>query len=127
MTEPQTNEEALASLNRLISAHVSSRSIERTAPKVQDRIAVWDAITRNGLVVSIIALFCVVNLFSLWFLFSVYKVDQADLAAKLIGPGDRIVNSNVLISLLGATTAQLAAISLILAKSVFKVSVDDDE
>jgi len=93
-------------------------------PGVNERIAVWDAITRNALALSIMLLFCVVNVFTVCFLLHVYTVDQQDLAAKLIGPADRIVNSEVLVSLLGATTAQLAAIAVIMAKYVFKAPVD---
>ncbi len=47
-------------------------------------------------------------------------MDQTELAAKLIGPGDQIVNGKVLMALLGATTVQLGTIALIMARYVFK-------
>jgi hypothetical protein len=49
-------------------------------------------------------------------------LDQFDLTHKLIMAADRLVDHDVLMSLLGASTVQLGAIAVIMAKYVFKDS-----
>jgi len=49
------------------------------------------------------------------------SVDQTELAAKLITPNARLINNQVIIALLGATTVQLGTVAVIMAKYVFKV------
>ncbi len=79
-----------------------------------------DAEVRRHVSYWIMSLFGLVNIFSIGFLVWLANVDQTELAAKLIGPGDQIVNGEVLMALLGATTVQLGTIALIMARYVFK-------
>jgi hypothetical protein len=80
----------------------------------------WDAIIRRNIAYSIMGLFAVVNLATLAFVYGLLRVDQADLVGKLIGPGDRVVNASVVMTLLGATTVQLGTAMLIMARFVFR-------
>jgi hypothetical protein len=46
-------------------------------------------------------------------------MDQNNIASKLITPGDRIITSQVFMALLGATTVQVGAIMVIIARYLF--------
>jgi len=87
---------------------------------VQDQIALSDADIRRRVAVWIMWLFGAVNVITMLFIFVLFCFDQSDLAAREIGPGDRIVDAEVLMSLLGATTVQLGTIALIMARYLFK-------
>jgi len=87
---------------------------------VQDQIALSDADIRRRVAVWIMWLFGAVNVITMLFIFVLFCFDQSDLSAKELGPGDRIVNAEVLMSLLGATTVQLGTIALIMARYLFK-------
>jgi len=91
---------------------------------VAEQIMLADAKIRRNLAYAIMGLFAAVNLATLAFVYGLFVVDQGDLAAKLIGPGDRIVNAQVLMTLLGATTVQLGSAMLIMARFVFRPAVD---
>jgi hypothetical protein len=92
---------------------------------VNDRIKIWDALIRNTLAAGIMAAFLIVNGFTLGVLIWLGREDHHDLVRKLIVPADRIVNKDVIISLLGASTVQLGSIAVIMAKYVFRAQVDD--
>jgi hypothetical protein len=64
--------------------------------------------------------FGTVNLVTIAFIFWLAFADQAEIAAKLVPPPDRVVSRQVTMSLLGATTVQLGTIALIMARYVFK-------
>jgi hypothetical protein len=87
---------------------------------VQDDIAKSDA--QNRITVSrwIMWVFGTVNLVTIAFIIWLAFIDQAEITGKLIEPVDRVVNSQVIMSLLGATTVQLGTIALIMARYVFK-------
>jgi len=87
---------------------------------IAERIALADAHVRRRIAYSIMGLFAAVNLATLVFVYLLFCADQADLAQKLIGPGDRIVNASVVMTLLGATTVQLGSAMLIMARFVFR-------
>ncbi len=65
-------------------------------------------------------LFGATNLFMLVLIIWLAKIDQAQLAGHLISATDRLVDNQVLIALLGATTVQLGTVAVIMAKYVFK-------
>lgn len=48
-----------------------------------------------------------------------WLVDQIDIVLRVIAPGDRIINSQVIMALLGATTVQVGAIAVIIARYLF--------
>jgi len=85
-----------------------------------EQIMLADARVRRNLAYVIMALFGAVNLATLVFVYLLFRVDEGNLAQKLIGPGDRIVNASVVMTLLGATTVQLGSAMLIMARFVFR-------
>jgi hypothetical protein len=46
-------------------------------------------------------------------------VDEVNIALHLVGPTDRIINAQIIMALLGATTAQVGAIATIIARYLF--------
>ena len=68
---------------------------------------------------AIIAAFLIVNLATLYGLYVLYLADADNLRAKLIGPDQRVIDTSVVIALLGATTVQLGAMAVIMAKYLF--------
>jgi len=87
---------------------------------VAEQIMLADAKIRRNLAYTIMGLFTAVNLATLVFVYALFLVDQSELAAKVIGPGERIVNASVVMTLLGATTVQLGSAMLIMARFVFR-------
>jgi hypothetical protein len=121
---PRLDEKAMAAAFRAARpANINDLSLP-VDPKA--RIAVWDALTRNGLAIGIMAAFFLVNMFTLGVLVWLGREDQHDLVRKLITPSDRLVSKDVIIALLGASTVQLGSIAVIMAKYVFKAPVDQN-
>ncbi len=46
-------------------------------------------------------------------------LDEANICFHLVTPSDRIITSNVVMALLGATTVQLGSIAVIMARYLF--------
>jgi hypothetical protein len=46
-------------------------------------------------------------------------LDQSNIQAKVISPGERIVGQQVILGLLGATTVQIGTIAAIIARYLF--------
>jgi hypothetical protein len=46
-------------------------------------------------------------------------LDQHNIAQSIIAPADRIVNNQVIMTLLGATTVQVGAITAVIARYLF--------
>jgi len=67
----------------------------------------------------IIGAFIAANVVTLIALGILARLDQGNIAAKLIEPGDRIITSQVFMALLGATTVQVGAIMVIIARYLF--------
>jgi hypothetical protein len=87
---------------------------------VDEQIKKSDAQIRKVVSIWIMCLFGATNVFMLVLIVWLAEIDQAQLAAHLIAAPDRLVNNEVLIALLGATTVQLGTVTVIMAKYVFK-------
>ena len=74
---------------------------------------------RSHVSYAVIAAFLIVNLATLSGLYLIYQTDAAELQAKLVTPDQRVIGSQVLIALLGATTVQLGCMAVIMAKYLF--------
>jgi hypothetical protein len=46
-------------------------------------------------------------------------LDEVNIAAHLIAPGDRIITAKVIMTLLGATTVQVGAVAALIARYLF--------
>ena len=86
---------------------------------VADQIALSDARVRSNVSYAIIAAFLIVNLATLAGLYLIYTSDAAELQAKPVAPEQRIIKTQVVIALLGATTVQLGSMAVIMAKYLF--------
>jgi hypothetical protein len=109
-----------------LSAQIISEPISELDSRlsVKDEIALSDANVRRNVALWIMLLFAIVNVFTLGVLIWLGREDQHDLVRKLITPAGRLVNKDVIIALLGATTVQLGSIAVIMARYVFKAPAD---
>jgi hypothetical protein len=102
---------------------ISKLEASLSAP-VADQIALGDTRIRRHLAYALMAVFTAVTGATLWFLWLLFLADQKDFAAKLISQEGRVVNAKVIMTLLGATTVQLGAVMVIMARFLFKAPVD---
>jgi hypothetical protein len=93
---------------------------------IPDKIVLGAASIRRNIAYAIMGLFVVVNLATLYFVYRLFQFDQGNLASKLAGPGERVVSSPVVMTLLGATTVQLGTVMVIMARFVFRPPVDHE-
>lgn len=91
----------------------------RVRLSVSDQIAVQDASLRRWMAVRVVWTFIVANAVTLIVIGGLAWLDQHDLSAKLISPPDRIIDRQVILGLLGATTIQLGTIAAIMARYLF--------
>ncbi len=85
-----------------------------------EQVLLSDAETRKSISRWIMRLFAVVNIVTLGLILGLAVGDQRQLAAGLIKPDERLIDSQVLMAMLGATTVQLGTIAVIMAKYMFK-------
>jgi len=85
-----------------------------------EQVILSDAETRKSISRWIMRLFVIVNIVTLGLILGLAVGDQRQLAAGLIKPDERLVDSQVLMAMLGATTVQLGTIAVIMAKYMFK-------
>jgi hypothetical protein len=86
---------------------------------VKDRVTLQDANLRQRVAYWTIWTFSGADLATLLALGGLAGLDQSNIASKLIAPGDRIITSQVFMALLGATTVQVGAIMVIIARYLF--------
>ena len=106
-----------------LSPAVQLEDVERGL-SVKDRIALGDASIRRQIAIVIMALFAITNVLSVIFIGVLYYFDQHDIADHLIPATTRVITPSVVMSLLGATTVQLGAIAVIMARGIFNVPID---
>ena len=90
-----------------------------------DEIALGDLAIRKNFARDIVILFAVANGFVLLGLGVIFRVDCVQLSAKQILPAQRLVSSQVIMALLGATTVQLGTVVLTIARAIFPGSSTD--
>jgi ABC-type amino acid transport system permease subunit len=91
---------------------------------VPERIALSDAGIRRQIATIVLWLFAGTNILSVIFVIVLYYFDQRDIADHLIPATARVITPSVVMSLLGATTVQLGAIAVIMARGIFNVPID---
>jgi hypothetical protein len=114
----------IATLEGESAVTAQSLSGKKSDLSVKNQIALGDASIRRNIAYLTISLFALVNIVTLIFIGVLYYFDQRDIVRHLVPANDRVVNSQVVISLLGATTVQLGAIAVIMARGVFNVPID---
>jgi hypothetical protein len=86
---------------------------------VRREIAIGDQKIRRQFAFYVILLFVGANIFVLIGLGVAYWQDCAQLSAKLIKPDERIIDSKVVMALLGATTVQLGTVIYTITRAIF--------
>jgi len=104
------------------SARQSLSSLTDEAPvTVADKIALSDAGLRKLVAIAIVAAFLLVNAMVLWGVWMAFKQDIAMLSRPETNftPKDRLVTTELLMTLVGATTVQLGALIVLMGKYIF--------
>jgi hypothetical protein len=86
---------------------------------VADQITLRDADLREWMANRVIPAFLWANGLTLAAIGILVILDEINIARHLIAPGDRIIGSQVIMSLLGATTVQVGAIAALIARHLF--------
>jgi len=84
-----------------------------------DKVALGDLEIRRKFANRVMWLFIATNAVVLAGLYFVHRTDVAQLAAKQITPDQRIVDSHVIMALLGATTVQLGTVIYTITRAIF--------
>jgi hypothetical protein len=93
--------------------------VDKEVGPVAERIAQQDADLREWTAIRIVWTFIGGNLVTLAALGALAWLDQKNIERGLIMPGERIVTPQVIMTLLGATTVQIGAIAIIIARYLF--------
>jgi hypothetical protein len=92
---------------------------EREGLSVADQIALQDAEQRKAITGRMLQTFIAANTVTLVGVALLVVLDEINLWAKLAPAGDRIITQQVIIGLLAATTVQVGAITVIIARYLF--------
>jgi hypothetical protein len=92
---------------------------EREGLSVADQIALQDAEQRRAITGRMLQTFIAANTVTLVGVALLVVLDEINLWAKLAPAGDRIITQQVIIGLLAATTVQVGAITVIIARYLF--------
>lgn len=115
--------EAKIASESLFSANADVVNLEDEAVReglsVGNRIALKDAELREQMAIHIISTLIIGNLVTLVALAALVWLDQRNLESNLIKSGDRIIDHQVIMALLGATTVQVGTIAVIIARYLF--------
>jgi hypothetical protein len=95
------------------------REAERQRLSVADQVTLQDASLRGWMANRVVPAFVWANGLTLGALGVLALLDEANIIFRLIAPGDRIVNHQVIMALLGATTVQVGVIAAIIARYLF--------
>jgi hypothetical protein len=117
-----------------VSATISlDKEAEQVRLSVTEQIALQDAglrqrdaALRELMVNHIVPAFLKANGVTLAVLGGLAVLDEVNLVAHLMQPGDRIINHQVIMALLGATTVQVGVIAAIIARYLFPGRSRDD-
>jgi len=96
-----------------------SEEAEREGFSVADQIALRDADLRKSMSDTILRVFRRANFVTLLALGTLVILDEHNIRAGLIQPSDRIIDHQVFMALLGATTVQVGIIAVIMARYLF--------
>ncbi len=92
---------------------------DREALSVEDQIALQDAGLRKRIGNRIVWTFIAGHIVTLTVLAGLVYLDQSNMGSHVITPDQRIITEKVIITLLGATTVQIGAIAVIIARYLF--------
>jgi hypothetical protein len=107
-----------------VSRQTISESAADAALSVADQIALSDAGLRKFVVGAIVVAFLIVNggvLLGIWVAFRT-DIELLTQSGSKFAAADRLVTTNLLMTLVGATTVQLGALIVLIGKYLFPVS-----
>jgi hypothetical protein len=93
----------------------------QSGTSVLERIAWQDAGVRKIVALAVVATFVVANGLILWGVWLIFQAEMAVLEAKVYTAHERIITAELLMTLVGATTVQLGALTILMGKYVFLV------
>jgi hypothetical protein len=106
-----------------VSAHGEIISLEKEAQRVgasvDDQIKLGDYELRKWMATRIVWTFVGGNIIAVIVVGALAGLDQFNIGYSLIAPADRIIDRQVIMTLLGATTVQVGAIAVIIAQYLF--------
>jgi branched-subunit amino acid transport protein len=85
-----------------------------------ERIALSDARVRQYVSYAIAAAFLVVKFLTLAGVVFIFETDNANIIAKVIAPEYRVINANVVMTVVGGTTVQLGALALTMGRYLYR-------
>jgi uncharacterized membrane protein len=86
---------------------------------VAERIALTDAKVRTHVSYAIVAVFLLADILTLTGVGYIFRDDNANIKAHVITPQDRFITPQVVMTIIGATTVQLGALVLTMAKYLY--------
>jgi hypothetical protein len=96
-----------------------AQEAEREGLSVADRVTLRDADLREWMANRVVPAFLKANGWTLIVLAVLVALDEVNLVLHLVPAGERIVSEKVIMALLGATTVQVGAIALAIARYLF--------
>jgi hypothetical protein len=109
-----------------LSPHVASVGQEvKGFTSVADQIALGDQDIRRRFANRVMGLFVLANVFVMGGLGVAFWQDGVQLREHLITPAEKVVNSRVVMALLGATTVQLGTVILTITRALFPATPSD--
>ncbi len=102
-------------------ANITSLDTEILREKltVEEQCALSDAETRKNVADSVTATFTQATTLVLGLILVMYFVDVLLIVYGVIKPSDRIITHRVVITIIGATTVQLGAVTMLMTKYLF--------
>ena len=98
---------------------IVSLNAEASPISVHDQIALKDAALRDWMAKDVIPAFLKTNVATLGAITALAILDEVNIAWDWIAAGDRIISAQVIMTLLGATTVQVGAIAVLIARYLF--------
>jgi CRISPR/Cas system-associated protein Csm6 len=95
------------------------KEAERVGLSVADQLRMRDQALREWLANKVMPSFLWANGLALGAIVLLVALDEINIYFRLAAPGDRIVSSQVIMTLLGATTVQVGVIAAIIARYLF--------
>ena len=86
---------------------------------VAEHIALTDAKVRQNVSYVVTCAFVIANVLTLAGVAYVFHEDNANIVARLIEPGDRVITPHVIMTIVGATTVQPGALALTMGRYLF--------
>jgi hypothetical protein len=83
------------------------------------RVRRADAALRRWMARRVMWAFILGNAVTLCAFGALVWLDQSDIEAKVVAPGDRLITSQVFMALLGATTVQVGTIAVLMTRYLF--------